>query len=148
MKLGKRVLGEEAFAVEEAAHQRSKSRAFKYGSRVVGDEEAPAPVKAAAPPPPAPPEKTEPPEPTTDASSDGPKKEPPAHTLSLTEMKRTLAGDPPVSLLDELIDSEFKRPEGQPRKGALMSLLRAENARGDETRPTVVAELTGALEAL
>lgn len=140
MRYGRRVLGEEEWARQRRAYDEAKRRAFKYGSRVVGPtadaEEIPATVQAATPPTP---------EPAT-TKQPAPGASGPAHTLSVAELGEVLKGEVSMQLLDELIASEFERPEGEPRKGALRLLLQAEQARGPEPRSAVVAELQGALE--
>ena len=87
---------------------------------------------------------------TTDApETKADQAEKPAHVLSLKELEKVLGGEVAEILLDELIEAEFARPEGDPRKGALRMLLKAERARGSEgtARPAIMTELSRALNA-
>ena len=128
MKLGPRVLGDEEFKRQQEEYEAAKQRGFVYGSRVAG--QAPPPVV----------EKPTDHEPTTDA---GP--EPATGGLSLAKLEEKLDGELSDALLDDLILAEFER-EGEPRKGALRLLLKAEQSRGEAARSAIVTELQGALK--
>lgn len=128
MKFGAKVLGEEEFAAEQKAYEQASKQGFAYGPRVTGSATATeeAPAKATTPVAPS------------GAAS--------PHLLSVKELEKALTANPSEQLLDELVAAEFDRPEGQPRKGALRLLLQAEQARGEQARAAVVAELEKALE--
>lgn len=130
MKLGPKVLGEEEFQRQQQAHEEAKKRAFVYGPRVVGPtSEATHETSKPAPPPPS-----------TD-SGDGQS----AESLSLAKLNDALQGELSDEVLDGFIAAEFER-EGEPRKGALRLLLRAEQFRGDAARAAIVAELQSVLK--
>lgn len=122
---GAKVIGEEAFAEQQAAAKRELDNS-SFGPRVVGEaepaaEEAEAPVtEEAAPAEPRP-------------------------TLTLAELEDALESDTSIEFFDQVMAAEFERAEG-PRKGGLRLLLQAENA-SDEPRDAVVNELTAAVEA-
>lgn len=125
MMFGKRVIGEENWEKAQAEHEAARRAGFSYGVRVTGsgDPEA-APATQPAPAGPARPELVQ---------------------VSIKEMEAALAGNPAVALRDRLIEAEFARPEGTPRKGALRLLLAAEQAQA-EPRAAVLAELSAALK--
>ncbi len=120
MKLGPRVLGDEEFARQQKAHEEAAKRAFVYGPRVVGSEPAGASSPLA-------------PEENGDDEA------------SVAQIKQALEGDVSDEVIDKLLASEFERPEDAPRKGVLRLLLKAEQSRGEASRPAIVAELQNAL---
>lgn len=130
MKLGPKVLGEEEFQRQQKAHEEAAKRAFVYGPRVVGAEPAPEPEKDEITP-------SQTPENTNDGQS--------AKSLSLAKLNDALQGEVSDELLDGWMAAEFDR-EGEPRKGALRLLLRAEQIRGEAARPAIVGELQNALK--
>lgn len=145
MKLGPRVLGDEEFQAQQQAYEEAKKRAFVYGPRVVGAEPAPEPepeqptrkrqaTKAAAGKGET---KASQPENTNDTQS--------AESFSLAKLEEALEGEVSDEVIDEFLAAEMER-EGEPRKGALRLLLKAEQSRGDVARPAIVAELQSALK--
>lgn len=168
MRLGRRVLGAKEFNRQQREYAEAKARAFMYGPRVTGSKpkakgkaKQPETAKASKGGPAN--------EPTVPTGQEGAASETapvgdaaipvpattrqpapgrdPVHIVSVEQLGQVLKGEPSEQLLDELIDSEFQRPEGEPRRGALRLLLRAEQDRGDAARPAIVKELQRALEA-
>lgn len=131
MTLGPRVLGDEEFQRQQREHEEAAKRAFVYGPRVAGPTTEDTPVAATAP--------------TTTATQEKADDGQSAETLSLAKLNDALQSEVTDELLDGLLAAEMER-EGEPRKGALRLLLRAEQARGDAARLAIVAELQASLK--
>ena len=144
MRYGRRVLGEQKFQEDQRRFQEAQQRGFRLGRRVTGSSPSPAATQANAPEqqqaaPVPEPEGAEPEAAVVQARE-------PVHILSLKELEKALKANSSEQLLDELLAAEFKRPEGQPRRGALRLLLEAEKARGPNVRKAVLSELEKALQ--
>lgn len=135
---GRRVMGDEAWQAHQAAAQRSREQGLVLGPRVTGEAPTEPVVVTTGEGVTAEPEDRIGDEDSTEESV--------AVSISITEMSQALAANQSVAFFDTLLEAEFARPEGAPRKGALQLLVKAETARGDEAREPVLIELRRALE--
>lgn len=154
MSHGPRVLGKKAWQDKQAQAKQRADDGPALGPRVTGKkvfDPSKAPAKAVAAPAPAPavPETPPAPDGAGDAtqpppSDEGGKGGEPT-SISIDQMDVALKANQTDALRDKLIDAEFSRPEGQPRKGALQLLIQAEKAREEGPREAVIKELQKAM---
>lgn len=147
MAFGKRVLGEEAWQRQQAAQQQAEAAGMKLGPRVTG-----APTATVEPEPPTSEEEPQgdglqdevPGEDVTQQEEDVDEEQSSPTTLSLKDLEGALKANATQELRDQLFDLETRRPEGEPRKGALRLFLKAEQD-SEDPRPAVIADIQNLL---
>ncbi len=136
MGFGRRVIGDQAWAAQEAVAKTARANSG-FGPRVTGAPKEPVAEAVVTT------DETTKPETTTDETTK-PTETKEAIQLTVKDLGARLQEDTSILVFDGLADAEFARVEG-PRKGGLRLLLKAEEDRG-EPREAVVLELKKALK--
>lgn len=150
MTFGSRVLGEKEYNRQKALREEKRKKGSGLGKRVTDKvitaaTPAPEPVEetldeaeraeaTGGEPEPAPPE-------TAAEGASAPAEPTKAPTLSLKELGKALKSNTSSAAFDALLEAELNRPEGEPRKNALLLFQAAEKAREEGPRKAVLAEV-------